>query len=81
MRPYRRSMHSFIMTALVFRMLTRLALAYLEPGSTSFLLKIIISGLAGFVLASRYIWKTLRTLHAKLTSRQPQEEAPDYEEG
>jgi hypothetical protein len=57
--------------------MTRMALAYLEPGSSSFLLKILISGLAGFILASRYIWRTIRSLFAKRSSRQQKKETPD----
>jgi hypothetical protein len=52
-------------------------MAYLEPGSTSFLLKILVSGLAGFILASRYIWRAIRSLFAKNSSRRQEKETAD----
>lgn len=54
---------------LLFLLLIRLAPAYLEPGSTSFLLKILIAGLTGILLVYRGFWKSLRHLISKLTSR------------
>ena len=52
----------------IFRitLLAKLAAAYLEPGSTSFLLKILISGLVGIAVFFRQIWSYLRILGKKI---------------
>ncbi|WP_420643499.1 hypothetical protein [Candidatus Leptofilum sp.] len=55
----------------IFRatLLTKIGAAYLEPGSTSFLLKIIISGLVGIVIFFRQIWSYIRLLWDKIRGK------------
>lgn len=50
---------SVLLLSLLWANLTR---AYLEPGASSFFLKILISTLAGFVFVFRYIWIGVRRL-------------------
>jgi len=52
--------------------LFKLATAYLEPGSSSFLLKILISSLVAFVVFFRQIWSYVRAVLAKLSGKQPE---------
>jgi hypothetical protein len=59
---------TIVLNALLALILARLTLAYLEPSPSSFLLKILISGLAGLVLAYRFIWRTIRLLFSKFVS-------------
>lgn len=65
--------NDWFLTALknLFGVLTlgKLSLAYLEPGSSSFLLKILISSLVGLVVFFRQIWGYLRLLLNKLTQK------------
>lgn len=54
-----------IQNGILWMLWAYLARAYLEPGATSFFLKILISVLAGFVFVFRYIWLAVRSLFAK----------------
>jgi hypothetical protein len=49
--------------------LFRLTTAYLEPGSSSFLLKILISSLVALVIFFRQIWGYARAVWGKLASK------------
>lgn len=46
--------------------LFKLAASYLEPGSSSFLLKLLVSGLVGLVVFFRQIWGFARALWRRL---------------
>jgi hypothetical protein len=48
-----------------FIFLVYLAQSYLEPGATSFLLKVIISALTGIVIVFRYIWLAFRAFFSR----------------
>jgi hypothetical protein len=52
--------------------LFKLATSYLEPGSSSFLLKILISSLVGFVVFFRQIWGYARAVWSRLTGKNPE---------
>lgn len=64
---------SFLILRLFARMflLFQLATSYLEPGSSSFLLKIIISSLVGFVVFFRQIWSYVQAILNKATGKRP----------
>ena len=68
------SYQSFALKVISFWILARVSQSYLEPGTTSFLLKIVVSSLVGLVLVSRHIWRTIRSLFAKVS---PQRENED----
>jgi hypothetical protein len=53
----------------------KFALSYLEPGSSSFLLKILISSLVGLVVFFRQIWGYFLLLISKLTGNKTAEPA------
>ena len=53
----------------------KLVFAYLEPGSSSFLLKILISSLVGLVVFFRQILGYARLLFNKLTGKKKVEQA------
>jgi hypothetical protein len=50
--------------------LTKLSTFYLEPGSSSFLLKMLISSLIGFVVFFRQIWSYVRAMLSKVSGQQ-----------
>lgn len=50
-------------------LLLKLTTFYLEPGSSSFLLKILISSLVALVVFFRQIWSYVRTIFVKVTGR------------
>jgi hypothetical protein len=52
-----------------FLLLGKLSTAYLEPGSSSFLLKILISSLVALVVFFRQIWSYGRMLFGKLSGK------------
>jgi hypothetical protein len=64
-----RSGWSFVLNTLSFWVLVRVAHSYLQPGGTSFLLKILISCLVGVVLVFRRFSGSIRLLLARLLSR------------
>jgi hypothetical protein len=51
-------------------MLLKVATSYLEPGSSSFLLKILISSLVAFAIFFRQIWGYVRLVWARLSGKQ-----------
>ncbi len=51
--------------------LIKLATSYLEPGSSSFLLKILISSLVALVVFFRQIWSYVQVVWGKLSGKQP----------
>lgn len=51
-------------------LLFKLATAYLEPGSSSFLLKILISSLVALAIFFRQIWGYVRLVWARLSGKQ-----------
>ena len=64
-----RSGWSFVLNTLSLCVLVRVAHSYLEPGGTSFLLKILISCLVGIVLVFRRFSGSIRLLFSQLISR------------
>jgi hypothetical protein len=64
-----RSDWSFVVNSLSLCVLLRVAHSYLEPGGTSYLLKILISCLVGVVLVFRRFSGSIRLLFARLLSR------------
>ncbi len=77
MKPTRRFGRAFVLNAFLFWVLAGLARAYLEPGATSFLLKIIISSLVGIVLVFRPVWRSIRLLFSKPDSRKQKQGSED----
>ena len=66
---------SLVKKLVPFWLLGRLSLAYLEPGSSSFLLKILISSLVALVVFFRQIWSYGRMLISKLSGKgKPEQE-------
>jgi hypothetical protein len=51
--------------------------AYLDPGSGSFLLQLIISGLLGGLLAAKVFWRKLRSLFGRKPADNDREERDD----
>jgi hypothetical protein len=68
-----RSVRSLVLSLLSFWVLVRVAQSYLEPGGTSFLLKILISFLAGAIVVFRQFRGGIRLLFSKLFSRRPKQ--------
>lgn len=52
--------------------LFKLAASYLEPGSSSFLLKILISSLVALVIFFRQIWGYVQAVLGRLSGKQPE---------
>ncbi|VAW35565.1 hypothetical protein MNBD_CHLOROFLEXI01-3313 [hydrothermal vent metagenome] len=69
--PFYSLLKSFVKLLIV----GRLTLSYLEPGSSSFLLKILISSLVELVVFFRQIWGYFLLLISKLTGNKTAEPA------
>ena len=79
MKPSLRLRRTFILNPLSFWILVRVSQSYLEPGTTSFLLKILISFLVGIVLVSRHVWRSIRFLLSKVSPQKKSEDQPTLE--
>lgn len=53
---------SFLLTVLCFGMLSKPAYAYLDPGTGSMILQILLGGIAGAALAGRFYWNRFLVL-------------------
>jgi len=52
--------------------------AYIDPGSGSLLLQIILGGVAAIGVTAKLTWRRLlHTLHIRKDEEQPQQEQPD----
>ncbi len=71
----------FVKGYLFLKFLSHLSHSYLEPGSSSFLLKIIISSLAGIALFFKHIWAIIKPLYLQLFSKKPVQVAKPVDEG
>ena len=49
------------------------AQAYLDPGSGSFLLQIILAGIMGFIFMAKIYWKKILAFFGKETPQDPDE--------
>lgn len=58
-------------------LLLKLATAYLEPGSSSFLLKILVSSLVAFVVFFRQIWSYVQAVLGRLSGKQTESTEED----
>ena len=67
--------NNLMLKPLLFWAFGYLSYAYIEPGATSFLLKIVISGLVAIVLLFRGAWRMIRLLFSKPASPK-QEQGP-----
>ena len=61
-----RRLWSIVLLALLFFIFPDKAYAYLEPGSTSFVLQLIISVLVGVAIAIKTYWTRTKTVFAYL---------------
>jgi hypothetical protein len=77
MKPSKHVGRAFVFNAFLFSILAWMGRAYLEPGAGSFLLKILISSLVGFILVFRRIWSTIRFLFSKKDSKKQEKEPAD----
>jgi hypothetical protein len=67
-QSFARTGQALVLNAFSFWFLARVAHAYLEPGGTSFLLKLVISGLAGVVLVFSRFKGSIRLLFSRRPS-------------
>lgn len=49
---------------------TRDAMAYLDPGTGSMLLQLLLGGVAGILMVAKLYWKQLRTLFLRKKSKE-----------
>lgn len=60
--PIKSIVFSCLLTALCLGMISRPAYAYLDPGTGSMILQILLGGVAGAALAGRFYWDKLLTV-------------------
>jgi hypothetical protein len=57
--------NSVILVGLLFLLLTHDAHAYVDPGTGSYILQLIIAGLLGAALAVRIYWKRIKAIFSR----------------
>jgi len=69
MRLSRKSARLIILTGGLFLIYARDAFAYIDPGTGSFVLQLIIGALLGVAFAIKSFWKNVKAFFAKLLSK------------
>jgi len=69
MRLLRKSARLIILTGGLFLIYARDAFAYIDPGTGSFVLQLIIGALLGVAFAVKSFWKDIKTFFSKLLSK------------
>ncbi|TEU11402.1 MAG: hypothetical protein E3J21_23680 [Anaerolineales bacterium] len=67
-------MKSVVFVFLLFLIFTRDAHAYLDPGTGSYILQLIIAGLLGASLVVKIYWGNIKTFFSNLFSKGQSEE-------
>jgi hypothetical protein len=65
-----------LLVALCFLIFARDAHAYIDPGTTNFLLQMLIAGIVAAAFALKTFWRNAKEFTANLFSRKPREEKP-----
>jgi len=74
MKYSRRLASSVVWVVLLLLIFTRDAHAYLDPGTGSYILQLIIAGLVGTVFAVKIYWGKIRAFFSSLFSKRQQKE-------
>ena len=72
---------SVILACLLSMIFTRDAYAYLDPGSGSYILQMIVAGLLGASLAIKIYWRRIRAYFSRLFGRGEGGEQGEQEDG
>lgn len=72
--------NAFILVVLLLFVSARHAHAYIDPGTGSYVIQLIIAALAGAAFAVKVYWGKIRTLFSKPSSKGP-ETGDESEEG
>lgn len=65
MKRSRTLANSLLLAGLLFFVLTHDAHAYIDPGSGSYILQLIIAGLLGAAFAVKIYWKRIKTFFSR----------------
>jgi len=74
MRHSRSLINSVVLAGLLLLIFTHNAHAYLDPGTGSYILQLIIAGLLGASLAVKIYWGNIKTFFSNLFSKGQSEE-------
>jgi hypothetical protein len=77
MKPIRTLLVSAALAGFLFLVFTKEAHAYLDPGTGSYLLQLLIAGLLGLSLLVKLFWRNIRTWVVGLFSRSEREKQRD----
>lgn len=66
-------MYSIFLAGLLFLTFTRDACAYLDPGSGSYIIQLVVAGLLGGSLAVKIFWGNIKTFFSALFSKEERE--------
>jgi len=69
MKRFKQLKMTFIIFGLFYLIFPQTAFAYLDPGSGSFILQLLIGGILGASLAIKIFWRKIKAFLANLFSR------------
>jgi len=79
MKRFTRSKMTFIIFGLFYLIFPRAAYAYLDPGTGSYILQIILAALAGLAFTIKIYWTNVRAFFVNLFSKRSREGEDDDE--
>jgi hypothetical protein len=62
----KKSINIYILFLLIFVFFTKFIYAYLEPGTLSYVIQVIIALAAGLIISARIYWKNIKTFTKKI---------------
>lgn len=77
MKSSRSLTNSVILALLFFLILARDAHAYIDPGTGSYILQLIIAGLVGLLFAVKVYWKKIKAFFSNLFLKKQEQKDDD----
>jgi hypothetical protein len=66
MNNFRQTIHVFLLAGILLLLLPRETHAYIDPGTGSYILQIVLAALLGALFALKIFWNNVKSFFAKL---------------
>ena len=80
MKRFMRLLRILAVFALFYLIFPGAAYAYLDPGTGSYILQLLMAGLVGLLFATKLYWNKIKTLYTNLISRGEKQKDDDDDE-
>jgi hypothetical protein len=77
MKSMARALTSFGLASLIYVAWPRPALAYIDPGTGSYLIQLLIAAAVGLAFGVKLYWRKIKTLFSRHTDEEAQEARSD----